>query len=172
MRLAAALALCLAAVPALAGDPAALAEGQSLCWARTYDAKHLKAQPQQAVTAITLSISREADIEDLIFVIGTRLRGDAQDWGNSGGCRRGPDGRLDCYVDCDGGGFHLKPEANGGLLLQNDKSGFALLSCQESDEPEAEPSVAWLAPEGEHKAFRLPAAPDEACPAMTLGAAE
>lgn len=164
--------LCLLALPALAQDPAALQPGQSLCWARDYDIAHMKAHPGQTITRMSLSISREPEIEDLIFIIGVRQRGTTEDWTNSGGCRLGADGRLDCYIECDGGGFHLKVEKTGSLLLQNDRQGFAILSCSEGEELAVEPDTAWIAPTEEHKAFRLQPAADTACPDLSIGAAE
>jgi hypothetical protein len=99
----------------------AVSGGKSFaCFARTYEAGHLARHPQQKVTSMTLLVSAEKSDEDgelnYAFQMGLRLRGQksgAFDTGGGCGHTRVSEGtgglvRLECGVDCDGGGLTVE----------------------------------------------------------------
>ncbi len=100
----------------------ASAQKQSACFMRTYDAAHLAGHPQQKVRQMMLLVSRDNGEpgEDWSgmgyqFSVGFRMRGESTRLESGGSCTQGSvaetgEGvaRLDCGVDCDGGGLSLK----------------------------------------------------------------
>ena len=98
--------------------------GNKACYARSYDAAHLRAHPGQRITAMTFLITvtaydpKPADAkapQDLVyypFAMSVARRGDKRLLHTSGDCTSG-DG-IRCVVDCDGGSVTLDktPPAN------------------------------------------------------------
>lgn len=162
----------LAAQPVEPGREGALADilrpvpGQSVCFTRSYDAAHLKAHPAQRVTGLTLRLSYHRHDPDANFPAGQRnyyfaaaasLRGGTRRLVSSGEC--GADARgIRCTVECDGGGFALKREDAGSLLLDLTTYGRLRLSrsCDEEDSTE-------LSAGADDRLFRLRPAAASVC---------
>jgi hypothetical protein len=100
-----------------AGNPAT--QGKSyVCFARRYDAAHLKQHREQKVTAMKLLVTAEMVPEDKAlnysFTLGMKFRDRKGDFQSSGSCghpmaqEQAPDTlMLGCGVDCDGGGLSV-----------------------------------------------------------------
>lgn len=154
------------------GREGALAElvppvpGRSACFARRYDAAHLKAHPAQTVTAMAVQIRYHRHEPDgtypegqrnYYFTLSASLRGRKTALTSSGEC--GPrDGAVVCMVECDGGGFALRREAKGSVLLDLTRFGRLRLSqgCDEGDARE-------LTPGQDDRRFRLDPADGASC---------
>jgi hypothetical protein len=97
-------------------------DGAAPCYARTYDAEHLAANPKQRVRRIFVIHS---DIDDLHppksfeVLFGFKLRGSKDSFTSEAGCSATRAG-AECSVEGDGGTFKLSPDSGGGLLLTND----------------------------------------------------
>ena len=140
---------------------------RSACFARRYDAAHLKAHPAQKVTAVAVRILYHRHEADGTFTAGQRnyyftltanLRGRKAALTSSGEC--GPrDGAIVCMVECDGGGFALSRGTHGSVLLDLTRFGRLRLSrgCDEDDARELEPGQ-------DDKRFWLHPAGDASCP--------
>lgn len=116
------LAALLAAGPALAGEgEQRVLYGRALkerelgwaCYARHYDAAHLRTHPDQNVRDIAMLAYRPdwqgADASILNFEAGFRDGGEPAQF--SGECRSVDGGVLFCGIECDGGEFSLKAAA-------------------------------------------------------------
>jgi hypothetical protein len=107
-----------------------------ICFARTYDATHLKKHPKQKVTDMVLFLRYSALSEEeraltfsgqhghdfrYDFTLAAKLRGNAETLYASGEC--GSTNRIGCGVECDGGGVELDPKADdpGVLLVRLDR---------------------------------------------------
>lgn len=172
-----ALFVACAAVPAAAqpvtvGEEGALAEllapepGASICYARTYDADHLKRHPDQTVTSVLFSLEYfRHDPDDYFpdgqrnyyFGMGVNLRDRPGLLSTGGECTLG-EGTIWCGVDCDGGGVLLKREGSGVILIDLESTGrIRMNGCGggEGDAIDLEPGL-------DDKVFRLEA-DAEAC---------
>jgi hypothetical protein len=166
LALAALSASALPAVPQAIepGREGALAElvppvpGRSACFARRYDAAHLKAHPVQQVTSLALRIryhrhapdaANPAGQRNYYFTLAATTREREAPRLSSGECSA-PGASIVCAVECDGGGFRLLREGPGSLLLDLTRFGRLRLSrsCQEGDEAE-------LTPGRDDRRFRL-----------------
>ena len=91
------------------------------CFARHYDATHLKAHPQQNVSDMTMLVSLRVDgtdrFYDLNFNVDFRK---AKGMEVSGSCGDTIDGKklLDCAVDCDGGAIDVKLKDENTVLVE------------------------------------------------------
>lgn len=139
--------------------------GRSACYARRYDAAHLRKHPDQKVTALALRIAYRREAPDTANPAGQRyydftasvtLRG-RKALLTSGECAL-REGAIVCGIECDGGGFGLTKEAQGTLLLDLTRFGRLRLgmSCDERNHPELEPGR-------DDKRFRLQAAAAAQC---------
>ena len=165
------LALLLAA-PAAAEDkrssplPDHLPLGEEVCFSYAFDRDQLREKPRQRVTAITLfrnftpdELSEEAprSTEEMRKTDGEggtvaitamiTLRGQPNRYANTLYC--GKDGKavVRCGVECDGGGFTLKPDKDG-LIVEN--RGFVLHGgCGESAK------TVFLNPKPDDRTFRV-----------------
>ena len=100
------------------------------CFVRRYDAAHLAQHPKQKVAAMKLLVSAETDAVDNqlrnSFRIGFHYRHRSGDFDSSGSCHHavftkdGGEVRLNCGVDCEGGGV-------GIALSKDDKSAIVRL---------------------------------------------
>ena len=100
------------------------------CFVRRYDAAHLAQHPKQKVAAMKLLVSAETDAVDNqlrnSFRIGFRYRHRSGAFDSSGSCHHavftkdGGEVRLNCGVDCEGGGV-------GIALSKDDKSAIVRL---------------------------------------------
>lgn len=122
------LAALLAAGPALAGEgEQRVLYGRALkerelgwaCYARHYDAAHLRTHPDQNVRDIAMLAYRPdwqgADASILNFEARFRKGGEPVQF--SGECRSVDGGVLACGIECDGGEFSLKTAAGGAILV-------------------------------------------------------
>jgi len=141
--------------------------GARICFRRVYDAKHLKAHPQQTVTEMEFRLAYHKFPADDFYPQGQRnyyfdllvkRRGHASTASGGGECAPQGD-RIFCGVECDGGGLYLEPTGNGIKLSFGGMWGIRLSEgCDGSDEGNTE-----LTPGADDKAFRLTAIKD--CPA-------
>ena len=173
--------LCLGlAVPAMAQDSAPSGNkllevippeaGRKVCYTRRYDAAHLRAHPQQQVTALTLiirvqqyeDVSRATRPEDKVyfhFALSMQRRHEKRTLSTSGGCF-GASGGITCGVDCDGGGMKLEklPQADA-LMMRLDDRGIQMYS-------DCDGGGVWVKPGADDRAFRLEKAAESACRAL------
>lgn len=162
-------AACILAAPVLAqavppGREGALGAllppipGRSVCFARRYDAKHLAAHPAQTITAMVLRIRyHRHEPEQALpqgqrsyyFTLALDRRGRKGRLTTSGEC--GPRGdAIVCGVECDGGGFGLKAEAGGTVLVDLTRFGRLRLGRSCDDEEGVE-----VTPGRDDRSFRL-----------------
>lgn len=101
--------------------------GAAACWQRIYDAPHLAAHPDQQVAAMTLSLNFAAyddtDPGMHYFGMDVTLR-DGRRGETGGACRTNDDGRVNCGVECDGGGVQIRLRPDGSLLADLEAYGF------------------------------------------------
>ncbi len=159
MRILATIALVIAAAPATNAAETFFAiyiaerNGVRPCYARTYDAKHLAAHPQQKVEHFFVIRSdgdqgKPPKTFDLSF--GFRLKESSDSFSSLAGCAAKGDGAT-CSVEGDGGHFRLTPRPDGLLVTVVD---YLAIEGTESFSPN-------LA-ESDDRAFRLyPAAATE-----------
>ncbi len=98
-------------------------KGAAPCYARTYDAKHLAANPKQKVIHFFVTHS---DVEDMTppktFEVGFgfRIRGSSDFFSSEAGCAAKRDGAI-CSAEGDGGEFRLTPREDGLLVTIVDR---------------------------------------------------
>jgi hypothetical protein len=183
------LVLCLVALPALANAqdserasplPSHLPLGKEACFGRVYDPAHLKAHPKQRVTSFYLLRDFTPD-DSKEMPQATREKMIAED-GQGGGvpvmayvrfrdrpglffnglnCRK-YESSIRCDIDCDGGGFLLKPSGDS-LLLENE--GFVVVGGCGASEDEEEQSDN-VKPGADDRVFRLDKKPIAECRAL------
>ena len=132
--------------------------GRSVCFARRYDARHLAAHPAQTVSGMVLRIRYHRHEPEQAFPQGQRnyyftlaldRRGRRKRLTTSGEC--GPRGdAIVCGVECDGGGFGLKAEAGGTVLVDMTRFGRLRLGRSCDDEEGVE-----ITPGRDDRSFRL-----------------
>lgn len=100
--------------------------GAKLCYARSYDAAHLKQHPKQTVTNVTFMmrvvgydrgggyVTRNPDHIGYQFAMAVKRR-IGKPLRAAGDCSGGTG--VQCVVDCDGGGLKVEKLAAGGDLL-------------------------------------------------------
>jgi hypothetical protein len=151
------------------------------CFGRTYDSAHLARHPKQRVTSLHLlrdfspdpNTEREpASREEMLKQDGdngyvnvmayVRLRDRKGLFWNGLTCRRDEKGLVRCGVECDGGGFRLRP-AGDGLTLDND--GFVAMGGCGASEDEDE-RTEFVNPGADDKNFRLDRRPIAECAAL------
>ncbi len=144
--------------------------GQTICFGRAYDAKHLSDHPRQTVTEMTLLLRVEGldakgkrvledpDRIEYVFALAVNRRGDTSPLMTMGECSG--DREAACAVDCDGGAAYLEPSAGGGLTLRLRDEGIGFgADCDTT-------RGTFLAPGADDRAFALAPAPAEACWAL------
>jgi hypothetical protein len=149
-----------------------------VCYARTYDAKHLKNHPKQKVTEMVffLRYTRLAEEERAItadgapprdfrydYTLAAKVKDNAETLYASGEC--GSTTAIACSVECDGGGVELEPKANDPdtLLIRLDTEyTYIRMTPGCGDESE---SVA-LEPGEDDKLFKLSKVPLLLCQSM------
>ena len=152
--LAATLALCLAAAPALAQSPRDRLFPDDLgCYRRDYDAAHLAAHPDQLVKTIRLSADRPfSDERFLLLAVEILPRGGEAVLAHAYCENTG--GILSCGLEGDAGWLQLEPTAKGlrakvgrdGIGFETD-TGFLTFGGGQSDD----------------EVFALPRVDEEAC---------
>jgi hypothetical protein len=141
------------------------------CFVRHYDADHLARHPKQKVSAMQLLVTAEMDPEanrlGYSFRLGVKYRQRPGDFDSSGYCNHavaedaGHDIRLDCGVDCEGGGINV-------ALAKDDKSAVIRLeriTIWQRNKPDAEAGDALLAG-ADDKIFRLDRTDSQDCAAL------
>jgi hypothetical protein len=91
------------------------------CFTRTYTDAHIKAHPQQNVTAMTLLVDSDFDNESdmgrtYTLGLGVNFRRVDTLFQASGGCSS-VDGVLNCGIDCDGGAIDVKVKDANSVLV-------------------------------------------------------
>ena len=149
------------------------------CYARTYDAAHLKKHPKQKVTDMVFFLRYSAFSEEeraltfsgqhghdfrYDFTLAAKLRGDAETLYASGEC--GSTSRIGCGVECDGGGVELDPKAHetGALLVRLDRDySFIRMTpgCGDGEE-----DAVTLEAGADDKVFKLTKSPLMLCRSM------
>ena len=149
------------------------------CYARTYDAAHLKKHPKQKVTDMVFFLRYSALSEEeraltfsgqhghdfrYDFTLAAKLRGGAETLYASGEC--GSTSRIGCGVECDGGGVELDPKADapGALLVRLDRDySFIRMTPGCGDEEE---DAVTLEAGADDKVFKLTKSPLLLCRSM------
>jgi hypothetical protein len=140
--------------------------GEHICFARAYDAAHLKAHPKQTVSYIEFRLAYYRHDPDANFPEGQRdyyfdlraKRKGSADMASTGGECNSREGTIFCGVDCDGGGVFLKKGDAGVTLSFGDMRGISMSSeCGGGEEGGAD-----LLPGQDDKEFKLTKI--EACP--------
>jgi hypothetical protein len=143
--------------------------GAKLCYARSYDAAHLKQHPKQTVTEVTFFmrvvgydhgggyVVRNPDHIGYQFAMAVKRRA-GKPLRTAGDCSGGTG--VHCVVDCDGGGVNVEKLAagedlmlrllEGGIRMHGDCDGAGVMVGAKSDD----------------KAFQVSKAPVQACAAL------
>lgn len=89
------------------------------CYARHYDASHLRTHPDQNVKDMAMLAYRPdwAGADASILNFEARFRDGGVPVEFSGECRTAADGVLACGIECDGGEFSLKSVGGGSILV-------------------------------------------------------
>ena len=173
--LTAAAALLASGVPALGADSLfdtvfAKADSGRPCYARAYDAMHLKAHPRQTVTRITVSFNpQDAESsgnspEKFILRFAFQLKG-SHDWHGAPAYCAAKGRYFSCYLDADGGEFNLTPQ-NGTLKLDVINRG-GIDAAADQINVEDENFVGFGKPSGDDLSFAMSRAPRAACDASS-----
>ncbi len=174
-------ALCLTAGPGQAqpveaGEERQIADvltpvpGARICFARDYDAVHLKAHPDQKVRSIGFRLAYFVHDPDEYYPKGQRnyyfelrtvLRRSGRQVTAGGECVPSQDGRnIYCGVECDGGGVLIRrTSAKDKLLVDLEATGRIRMSDGCDDEAGID-----LESGADDKKFLLSALPARACP--------
>jgi hypothetical protein len=94
------------------------------CFARIYDAAHLKGHPKQNVTNMTLLANSPYDGEadparTYNLTLGIGFRALKQQFDAYGGCdgTNAAQQSLNCYIDCDGGAINVRVRDQNSILV-------------------------------------------------------
>ena len=136
--------------------------GERACFARTYDAAHLKIHPEQKVTAMLFQLQYYKYQPNEYFPQGQRnyyfrvsinLRGGDETLYLYGECSPW-ERSIFCGVDDDGGGLTIAPRGNGGITVGWDALISRLRTSVGPYEGESSPTYE-LTPEIDGKEFPL-----------------
>ena len=124
-----------------------------ICFARTYDAAHLKRHPKQKVTALLFQLryyrhNPEKEYPEgqrnYYFGMAARVKGQKKTLSGSGECGAGAKG-IHCGVDCDGGGVDLQHDPRTGTLTVSfeDRHSYLRMSvgCGEDNTVDLKPGA-------------------------------
>jgi len=145
--------------------------GNMACYVRSYDAAHLRAHPQQRITAMKFLLGVSAydpkpadakgpsDLFYYTFSMSVARRGDKRLLHTSGDCLVNDE--ISCVVDCDGGGLALdKLSPAGSLVIRLHKDGIRMFhDCDEEQGVLVKPGA-------DDKVFRLDKTANNACQAL------
>ncbi len=155
--------------------------GVEACFGQVYDARHLRAHPKQRVASFHIfrdftpdpnlefePDSREQLIENdgsngrVSVTAYVRFRDRKGVFSNGLSCGSGDGGKAFCFIDCDGGSFHLRPSGSSLIL---DNNGFVVVGgCGASEEEEER--TEYVTPGTGDKTFRLDKQPLSQCLAL------
>jgi hypothetical protein len=101
------------------------------CFARTYDEAHLQAHPAQRVRKVEIDLAKansdgtpnSADHFAVGFAV--MLTSGSQWIGQSANCKTN-EADFECYLESDGGLFHLTPQKDGALKFESGEEGLSL----------------------------------------------
>jgi hypothetical protein len=82
------------------------------CYSARYSPAHMQAHPGQTPRFLSVRITPGATT---VFKVTARLRGKTGKWTESGICDK-VGSKLDCSVECDGGGFTLQQSGTRAIL--------------------------------------------------------
>jgi hypothetical protein len=143
---------------------------RKVCFARTYDAAHLKSHPKQKVTALLFQVRyhRHDPEEDnpegqrnYYFDMAAKVRGQKKMLHASGECVAGAN-RIHCGVECDGGGVNVERDARtGGIVISFDRLSRRIRMTVGCDGDED--NTIDLTPGADDRVFRLAKASLSAC---------
>ena len=149
--------------------------GKPFCYARSYDAAHMKAHPKQQVTG--LAVSYIPSVEDngeqvpmwttdaegktrIVYSIILTKTGAGEELGNMGTCfAETAADTLTCQMDGDGGTFSLKKQADGKVMLGN--PNYFVVISNEAQDPEME--YVHIEAKDDHAEFLLEASKGGLC---------
>jgi len=128
------------------------------CFARTYSDAHLATHKKQRVRSIEIDLSKansdgspnSADRFELGF--GLMLKSTPEWYGQAASCKT-EDSEFECFLEGDGGVFHLSPVANGGLRLETGENGISLEGSEDTIELSGK--------DGDDRVFDLAASKEE-----------
>ena len=132
----------------------------SVCYARTYDAAHLKQHPQQKTTQVLFRLryfdhrqdkDDPMDQQNYYFTLGVKQKGRAKLLRADGECSATATG-FRCGVECDGGGVTIAPDANAATLLIDLGRDGRIRMTQGCDE---ETNAVELTPGADDQSFRV-----------------
>jgi hypothetical protein len=135
--------------------------GRKICFARTYDAAHLKKHPKQKVTALLFRLEYHRHDPDpphypqgqrnYYFRMAAKLKGQPKTLYAAGECV--PGGKsIGCGVECDGGGVAVERDAKGeAIIIRLEDRIRMTLGCDGDDEA----STVDLTGGADDKVFRL-----------------
>ena len=144
------------------------ADGGRPCYARMYDAAHLKAHPRQTVSAIEVGFDpKDAESDGnspakFVLRFGFQLKGSHKWYGDAAYCAvKGT--HFYCYLDADGGEFNLTPHGDALRLDVINRGGIDAGNNQINVEDED--FVGFGKPGGDDLSFVLPHATHAVCDA-------
>jgi len=97
-----------------------------VCYARTYDAAHLKAHPRQKTVALEIDMvaanpdDRPNTAERFELGVGFQGRKGA-DWYTGNAICKTENGRMSCFLEGDGGDLKLTPLPDGSLKVETSR---------------------------------------------------
>ena len=177
--LATALLMLACATPALAEPVPPGAEGElgkllppvhdrKICFARTYDAAHLRRHPKQTVKSVLFQIRYHRHDpakeypegqRNYYFGMAAKVRGQTKTLYASGECVPGK-GRIHCGVECDGGGVVVERDGSAGLAISFSRISERIRMTVGCD---GEDNTVDLTPGADDRMFRLQRANLSAC---------
>ena len=134
------------------------------CYARSYDAAHLKAYPAQRVAKIEIDMAKKNPdgtpiTEDFIQLgFGLQLKSSPEWYGNVANCKSAG-AQIDCFLEADGGKFTLSAAEGGALKLETGSYGLAFEGAKDAIELPGD--------KGDDRVFILSPAPRAECEAAT-----
>lgn len=149
------------------------------CYARSYDAAHMKAHPKQKVTAIALTYLPEklfpdvegaqkmwdqyADYPAFSAILAVTLKGKEGTALGAAYCRTGSSKMLECGIEGDGGTFQVLLQDDGKVKLVNEASFTVSYPSPRPDEEDGDYVV--IDAKDDHGAFLMADAKGGLCDA-------
>lgn len=164
-KLTIAMAMVAASAQALAQNPPTEGDPLVQCFARAYSADHMAAHPGQRVAELQLMLT-SAPYDGHSYYDATIRAMLIDRYGayyvNAASCQEVEGGVLECGIECDGGLFDVRLDAEDGTaMLMNQQHGFILQGgCGDDGQME----TVRIEADAEHAAFLLHQVPPEACP--------
>ena len=145
--------------------------GRKVCFARSYDAAHLKRHPKQKVTALLLRLEYHRHDPDpphypqgqrnYYFRMAAKVKGQQKTLHASGECVKG-ENAIGCGVECDGGGVAVERAPKGDAIIIRLDDRIRMTRGCDGDED----NTIDLTPGADDKSFRLDKVGLAACAAL------